>query len=104
MGGRYYDSSIGRFMSMDPAMPEPADLHGLNRYAYANNNPLRYIDPDGRSPLDIGFFIVDAVRLGIRARRRLAPFSACPAPGTGLTTPTALIARSSTADFTSPPE
>ncbi len=28
MGGRYYDSSIGRFMSMDPAMPEPADFMG----------------------------------------------------------------------------
>ena len=37
----------------------------FNRYAYANNSPYKYIDPDGRSALDIGFLAVDVFKLGI---------------------------------------
>lgn len=65
MGARYYDPQVGRFYSIDPKEAEPGDLHSLNRYAYANNNPYRYVDPDGHSPLDLAFFAVDAVRLGV---------------------------------------
>ena len=38
---RYYDPSIGRFITEDPAQS------GTNWYVYANNNPLTYIDPWG---------------------------------------------------------
>ena len=38
---RYYDPHIGRFTQRDPAGD------GVNWYAYANNNPLRFIDPLG---------------------------------------------------------
>lgn len=49
-GGRHYDPVLGRFLGVDPAPPDPNDLvHSLNRYAYGNNNPYRYVDPDGRS-------------------------------------------------------
>jgi RHS repeat-associated protein len=65
MGARYYNPQIGRFLSIDPKEADPSDLHSLNRYAYANNNPYRYVDPDGRSPLDIAFFAIDAVKLGV---------------------------------------
>ena len=65
MGGRYYNPQLGRFYSIDPKEAEPGDLHSLNRYAYANNNPYRYVDPDGHSPLDLAFFAVDAVKLGV---------------------------------------
>jgi RHS repeat-associated protein len=48
-GARYFHSSHGRFTSPDPllssgrvAMPQ-----SWNRYAYALNNPLRYVDPSG---------------------------------------------------------
>ena len=51
MGARYYDPSIGLFMSMDPAAINPNDPRTFSRYNYANNNPYRYIDPDGNSPL-----------------------------------------------------
>jgi len=51
-GARYYASSMGRWMSPDPinltnarAM-NPANT--LNKYAYGANNPLKYIDKDGK--------------------------------------------------------
>lgn len=50
MQQRYYDPSIGRFLSIDPVDSNPNNPMTFNRYAYANNNPYKYIDPDGRLP------------------------------------------------------
>jgi len=50
MGARYYDPVLGRFMGVDPAPVNVGDIHGFNRYAYANNNPYKFVDPDGKSP------------------------------------------------------
>ena len=55
MQARYYDPTIGRFLSIDPVgFAEHMDLgngtFGFNRYAYANNSPTKYIDPDGAYP------------------------------------------------------
>ena len=58
-GARYYDPVVGRFMGVDPQHFDENNLHSFNRYAYANNNPYRYVGPDGRSPLDIGFLLYD---------------------------------------------
>ncbi len=47
---RYYSSAMGRFMSPDPSVLDFADLtnpQSLNLYAYALNNPLKFIDPTG---------------------------------------------------------
>ena len=49
-GARYYGSSMGRFMSPDPSgllAQHPEDPQSWNLYAYARNNPLSNIDPDG---------------------------------------------------------
>jgi RHS repeat-associated protein len=59
-GARYYASRAGRFTTVDPKMNTSAalaDPQRWNRYAYALNNPLRNIDPDGRDTIDlaIGF-------------------------------------------------
>ena len=51
MGARYYAPALGRFIGMDPKEVDPEDVHSFNRYAYANNNPFKYVDPDGRSPV-----------------------------------------------------
>ena len=48
MGARYYDPVLSRFMAIDPLSPQADELHSFNRYAYANNNPYKYVDPDGR--------------------------------------------------------
>ena len=53
MGARYYDPEIGRFLSMDPAAARSEEPRTFNRYAYANNNPYLYVDPDGRDTLII---------------------------------------------------
>jgi len=52
MQARYYDPVIGRFYSNDPvdmveAMRRGSPVHGFNRYAYAQNNPYKYKDPNG---------------------------------------------------------
>jgi RHS repeat-associated protein len=47
MKGRVYDPIIGRFISPDPTIQSPLDLQSFNRYSYASNNPLTFIDPSG---------------------------------------------------------
>jgi RHS repeat-associated protein len=49
MGARYYDPVTARFMGVDPVGVDLENLHSFNRYAYANNNPYKYVDPDGRA-------------------------------------------------------
>jgi RHS repeat-associated protein len=39
MGHRFYNPTVGRFISKDPL--------NLNLYTYARNNPMKYIDPSG---------------------------------------------------------
>ena len=46
-GARYYDATIGRFISADTLVQSPANPQTLNRYSYVLNNPLRYVDPSG---------------------------------------------------------
>jgi RHS repeat-associated protein len=47
MQQRYYDSGIGRFLSVDPVTAD-GNSGNFNRYWYANNNPYKFTDPDGR--------------------------------------------------------
>jgi RHS repeat-associated protein len=44
---RYYDSAVGRFLSADTIVPDPANPQSLNRYTYASNSPLNRVDPTG---------------------------------------------------------
>lgn len=50
-GARYYNPLLGRFLSVDPVGVQSDNLHSFNRYAFANNNPYKYTDPDGNSPV-----------------------------------------------------
>lgn len=46
-GARYYDPSLGRFVTADPTIQHPNDPQDLNRYAYTRNNPVNLVDPTG---------------------------------------------------------
>ncbi|MFI2375403.1 RHS repeat-associated core domain-containing protein [Streptomyces sp. NPDC018964] len=46
LGAREYDPATGRFISVDPLLT-PGDPQALNAYAYSNNNPVTFSDPDG---------------------------------------------------------
>lgn len=68
MGARYYDPVVGRFLSMDPKGFDESNVHSHNRYAYANNNPYRYKDPDGRMAQVIeGLVILGLIGLTVYA-------------------------------------
>jgi len=50
-GARYYDHKSFRFNSVDPVINKKEALFNpqlWNLYAYCNNNPITYYDPDGR--------------------------------------------------------
>jgi RHS repeat-associated protein len=60
---RYYDPSLGRFLSVDPVLdvnknlPEP---QRWNRYSYASNNPVVRVDPDGRRDIYVVIWLPKA--------------------------------------------
>ena len=55
MNGRMYEPNLGRFISVDPYVQEPANSQNYNRYSYCLNNPLKYTDPTGE------VFVIDDI-------------------------------------------
>jgi RHS repeat-associated protein len=53
---RYYDPTVGRFISPDTHVPSDTPI-GLNRYAYANNSPTMFVDPTGHDPMFADAFL-----------------------------------------------
>jgi RHS repeat-associated protein len=51
---RDYDPELGRRISEDPA----GFIDGPNRYAYGRNNPVRYLDRDGRSAAAVALPVI----------------------------------------------
>ncbi len=60
LGHRYYDASVGRFLTVDPAKA------GGNWYAYCDNNPLKQTDPSGYM-LAAGAILAGGLRLAAGA-------------------------------------
>lgn len=55
-GARSYDPVLGRFMGIDLVRFNEHSLQSFSRYAYANNNPYKYKDPDGLAPSPVDAF------------------------------------------------
>tara|TARA_Y100000310_G_scaffold257725_1_gene265878 strand:+ start:107 stop:1375 length:1269 start_codon:yes stop_codon:yes gene_type:complete len=74
-GARYYDASVGRFISVDPMAGDIFNPQRLNRYSYVMNNPLKYVDVNGEDNQDVkntylainvGVPIVTAIYKGVQ--------------------------------------
>jgi RHS repeat-associated protein len=46
-GARYFDPQLGRFISPDSIIPQQQGSQAWDRYAYTNNNPVKFTDPSG---------------------------------------------------------
>ena len=70
MQQRFYDPVAGRFLSIDPVVTDANTGGSFNRYAYANNSPYKYIDPDCRFPLGIavGIGVEIGIQMGIEGK------------------------------------
>ena len=72
-GARYLRANAGRFTTIDPVytwQENLVDPQRWNRYAYARNNPPKYVDPDGRAIdviADVGFILYDLYDIGSSA-------------------------------------
>ena len=60
---RYYDPTIGRFISRDSFAGKQGDPLSLNRYTYCHNSPVIYIDAEG----NLAFLAAVGIGAGVGA-------------------------------------
>lgn len=83
-GARYYNHTHSRFISTDPIINKEEALYNpqlWNLYSYCRNNPVTYLDPDGRVTLrpDLRFKRMNPLEIHERTGKwgvASAPFSA----------------------------
>jgi RHS repeat-associated protein len=71
---RFYDPSIGRYLGPEPLLQDPKWVlkeakvgRSVPVYAYANNNPIFFTDPDGKNV----FALVERIAHGIKVVKNL---------------------------------
>jgi len=72
MNARLYDPALGRFLSPDPYVQAPDFTQNFNRYSYALNNPLVYVDQDGEIVITTAILIGAGVSILINYAVQIA--------------------------------
>jgi len=62
-GYRFYAPSVGKWITTDPIW----EAGGMNLYGFANNNPLSFIDPEGKHPVVIAIVVLAGVYVAYQA-------------------------------------
>ena len=65
MQQRYMDPQLGVFLSVDPVTAYEQPVGQFNRYRYANGNPYKFTDPDGRNALLAAPLVVVPIVVGV---------------------------------------
>lgn len=61
MNARLYDPVLRTFLSADALISDPSNPQNYNRYAYALNNPLLYVDYDGNEAITAAAVLTAAI-------------------------------------------
>ena len=61
MNARLYDPVLHTFLSPDANITDPSNPQNYNRYAYALNNPLLYVDYSGNDPITLAMVVTAAI-------------------------------------------
>jgi RHS repeat-associated protein len=88
-GARYYGSRIARFTTVDPKLNMKRallDPQEWNRYIYGRNNPLRFVDPDGRESMSYPWGAGVTYNVGDRTMTPAPPLAASLALEVGIAT------------------
>ncbi len=59
LNNRYYDTSIGRFISKDDIENIDLTSTDINLYVYCKDNPMKYVDENGKEAVSL------AIQLGV---------------------------------------
>ena len=83
MHARYCGPSLGRFLSPDPIdSVQPERPQTWNKYAYGNNNPTRFFDPNGESALSfVAKLLFKGGNVGLTAAGIVSDFRALTGSG-----------------------
>ena len=83
MDARYEGPNLSRFLSEDPALATPAsdqslndliqDPQKLNLYSYAEENPFKYTDPNGRAIYEAATVAGNTLNIGTHEFFYVAP-------------------------------
>ena len=71
-GARHYDATLGRWHVVDPAADK---YYGFSPYTYCSNNPLLFVDPNGKWGESVWDFIYQQCR--VYGGRKLSFFMYC---------------------------